>query len=70
MSPPPFRAYAGTWLILGLLFGGLAWWLWRRPWIAVTAGVGLGFAGLVALVAVGGGRTPEPGRRGPDDPRR
>lgn len=68
MSPPPVKAYGCLWLVLGLAFGGGAWLLWHRTWLAVTAGVVLGFAGLVAAVAL----TPPPRSPGlgPDDPRR
>lgn len=67
MSPPPLRAFAVVWLVLGLVLGGAAWLLWKRPWPAVAAGVVGGFAGLVVLLAL----SPKPRSPGlpPDDPR-
>ncbi|HEX7901229.1 MAG TPA: hypothetical protein VF950_25955 [Planctomycetota bacterium] len=67
MSRPPFRVYGCLWLILGLAFGSIAWFLWHRTWLAVGVGAVLGFVGLVVLVALGK-PPPSPGR-GPDDPR-
>lgn len=67
MSPPPLSRYGCLWLVLGLIFGAIAWFVWRKPWLSVTAGAILGFAGLVALVALSK-PPPSPGR-GPDDPR-
>ena len=68
MSPPPLRRYGCVWLLLGLAFGTIAWFLWRKPWVSAAAGAVLGFIGLVVLVALSN-PPPSPGRA-PDDPRR
>ena len=68
MSRPPLRAYGCIWLLLGLVFGGAAWLLWKRPWVAVGAGLGLGFVGLVVLIACS--EPPRSPGLAPDDPRR
>lgn len=68
MSPPPLSRYGCLWLILGLVFGTIAWFVWKRTWIAVGAGAVLGFVGLVVLVALS--QPPRSPGLGSDDPRR